>query len=128
MHVYAFYIVAAVFAVFAAFGMRKGPRAAVGPVVRRAAIVAAVAVLATAAYIALPWYVVREAIVNREDVSVETGGRDLVFYRSGFYTRTPTERHRAGRVRSCPRNFPAEERLYQIVVRMDPAAPAPGTP
>ena len=74
---------------------------------------------------ALPWFVTREAIVKGESVSVETGGRDRVFYRTGWsapYTDGITARVSRGERASVHFPLPAR-RAYEIVLRLDPVAP-----
>jgi hypothetical protein len=92
----------------------------------RAAAVAGVLLIGTVVYAGAPWFVIREAIARGESTSVETGGRDLVFYRSGW-----TAPHREGiwvRVsrgeRSRVRIPLAAARTYDIVLRIDPVDPA----
>jgi hypothetical protein len=133
MHVYAIYLVAAMYALFGAWRglMAVGrdrsllARRAVVPILARVAAVIAVAALATVMYLGLPWFVVREAIANGESTSIEAGSRDFVFYRDGW-----TRPHGGGnvivRVEKAPRAtiwFPLPaKRAYDLVVRMDPVA------
>ena len=91
----------------------------------RAAAVLAIAALAAAGYVALPWFVTREAIVKGDSVSVETGGRDRVFYRSGWsppHNDGVTVRVSRGERASVHFPLPAK-RAYEIVLRLDPVAP-----
>ncbi len=134
MHAYPFYIIAAVYALAwtcrAAVAVMRDParanRSTVLPIVRRAAAVLAIATLAGAVYVALPWFVTREAIGNGESVSVATGGRDVLFYRSGWSPpRTDgivTVRVSRGDRASVFFPLPAK-RAYEIVLRLDPVAP-----
>lgn len=135
MHVYSFYIVAAVYAlagavrVLAALARDRSRvlgRAAL-PVVRRVAVVLIAIAAGTAVYLVLPWFVVREAIASGESTSVETGARDRIFYRDGW-----TSPHRAGNVTvrvndaaraSISLPLPAR-RAYDLALRLDPVAPA----
>ena len=131
MHAYPFYLVAAGVAVTAAsMAMKRARRGserelAQGTVLRRAGIVATIVIVGTAAYLGLPWFVVREAIAHGESTSIETGRRDLAFYRSGW-----SAPHREGvtvRVSTADRStvhvpLPTA-RAYDVVVRMDPVAP-----
>ena len=128
MHVYPFYVVAAF------YGIARVARA-VRDVWRRrplaqvvhwrpAVAVLALAVLAVGGYFTLPWFVVREAIGKGEDVSIETGGRDLAFFGRGW-----SSPHRDGvlvRVSLDDRavvRFPLpERRAYDVVLRLDPVA------
>lgn len=133
MHAYPFYIVAAVYAlagvsravVAVVSDPSRARRSTVVPVVWRAAAVLAIAALAGVGYMALPWFVTREAIVNGESVSVETGARDRVFYRSGWsplHTDSITVRVSRGERASVHFPLPAK-RSYEIVLRLDPVAP-----
>jgi hypothetical protein len=134
MHAYPFYIVAAVYALSgvyrAAAAVVRDPararRSTVVPIARRAAAVLAIAAAASAGYMALPWFVTREAIVKGESVSVETGDRDRVFYRTGWlppHTDGITARVSRGERASVHFPLPAR-RAYEIVLRLDPVAPA----
>jgi hypothetical protein len=132
MHAYPLYLVAALFAVDRACRLviglwrRRGawqapPRA----VLMRTAAVLSCAALGGAVYTALPWFVVREAVALREDVNIEVGPRDRVFFGAGW-----SAPHRDGvPVRVSRRDqttlrFPLpSQRSYDIVVRMDPIAP-----
>jgi hypothetical protein len=84
-----------------------------------------VAALLWGLYVTLPWFVVREAISSREDVSIETGPRDSLFFGAGW-----SRPHRDGvlvRVSQEDRGivrFPLPARRdYDIVLRLDPATP-----
>lgn len=128
MHVYPLYIVAAFYGIArVAQAVRdfRGRRS-LGQVVpwRPAVAVIALAVLAVGGYFALPWFVVREAIAAGEDVSVDTGDRDLAFFGRGW-----SRPHRDGvlvRVSLADRavvRFPLpEQRAYDVVLRLDPVA------
>lgn len=92
--------------------------------IRCAGITVAVA-LVWGLYTALPWFVVREAVARGEDVSIETGPRDRLFFAAGWVAP-----HRDGvlvRVSNGERatvRFPLPAlRSYDIVVRLDPVAP-----
>jgi hypothetical protein len=134
MHVYSFYIVAAMFALFGTWRVLKAvvrdrsvwTRQTVLPIVARVAAVVAIAALAVALYIGLPWFVVREGIANGESTSIEVGSRDLVFYREGW-TAPRGGGNVIMRVEKGPRAtiwlpLPAK-RAYDLVLRMDPVAP-----
>jgi hypothetical protein len=131
MHVYAFYIVAAVHAMAvagrAAVAVARdrspsGVRAAL-PGAWGIAAVLALASLGAAAYVALPWFVVKEAIARGEATSVEAGGRDWIFF-GGGWTRPRAAGNVTARVSTAERAtiwlpLPAT-RSYDIVVRLDP--------
>jgi 4-amino-4-deoxy-L-arabinose transferase-like glycosyltransferase len=134
MHAYPFYLVAAVYALAgvcrAVVAVVRDParasRSTVVPIARRAAAVLAIAALAGVGYLALPWFVTREAIVNGDSVSVGTGARDLVFYRSGWsppHNDGITVRVSRGERSSVHFPLPAK-RAYEIVLRLDPVAPS----
>ena len=135
MHAYPFYIVAAVaFLILAVRAARSAVkdrmtmgRRTLRPIASRVAIVMAAAGLGITTYFVLPWFVIREAIAYGESTSVETGGRDLIFYRSGW-----SRPHREGvtvtvRVsrgeRAIVRIPLLAKRDYEIVLRLDPVAP-----
>jgi hypothetical protein len=134
MHAYPFYIVAAACTVFAvsagarrfAADRRMPPAASIARGAKLAGAVAAIALLATGVFLALPWFVVREALAKGDSTSVETGGRDFVFYRTGW-----SASQRDGvvvRISSGERStvhIPLPEtRDYEIVLRMDAIDPA----
>lgn len=135
MHVYPLYIAGAAFAVagtprVAASAVsinQEARRALLRRVVSRAAAVACCFVAASLVYAALPWFDLREKLVKGESVSVETGGRDWAFYRSGW-----SPPHEDGavvvRVSDQPRAsvyFPLPKKEhYEAVLRFDPVAPA----
>jgi hypothetical protein len=81
---------------------------------------------AGAAYVVLPWFVVREAAARRQDVSVESGWRDVMFLRGAW---SPARREGAvsARVstgeRAIVRLPLPERRAYDLVLRLDPVAP-----
>jgi len=126
MHVYGLFVVAAVYAV--ALTPRLADRMVWGPLARRGGAVVAAAVAGTALYLALPWFVVREALALNESVSVEAGGRDRVFFRSGW---SPAEANgnvttRTSRGSRSIVHFPLSDvDDYEIVLRVDPVAAAP---
>jgi 4-amino-4-deoxy-L-arabinose transferase-like glycosyltransferase len=125
MHVYAIYIVAAVDA-FASAIRAAQARPPVRPLARRAAAVIAVAVIAVATYMALPWFTTREAIANREAVTIEANDRGRVFYRSGWSaSRAEGLAHiRVSRGARTTVHIPLpEKRPYEVVLRLDPVAP-----
>jgi 4-amino-4-deoxy-L-arabinose transferase-like glycosyltransferase len=131
MHAYPLYIAAALFAIERASRLllrvwqtRRWP---VPP--RAAAIRIGVVVLvggvAWAVYTALPWFVVRESITRREDVSIETGPRDRVFFAAGWSA--PHDDGVPVRISVGERatvRFPLPARRdYEVVVRLDPVVP-----
>ena len=133
MHAYPFYLVAAGAA--AAWILQAGRRALATRRLpasmprRRLAGVAALAAAAAAgaaAYIALPWFVVREAIARGDSTSLETGSRDRVFYRGGWspaHAQGITARVSTGSRSTVRVPLPAKAD-YDIVLRLDPVAPA----
>ena len=72
-----------------------------------------------------PGFVVRETIAAGSDISVETGGRDAMFFGEGWsqpYTDGPT--FRVSRADRAVVRIPLPERRpYQVVLRLDPVAP-----
>lgn len=132
MHVYPLYLSAALFAIEgavrgAAALWRSGGRLPSVPRRRVVAIgaVAAVAALGWAAYVTLPWFVVREAVASGEDVSIETGARDRLFFGAGWLP--PHDDGVTVRVSAVARAaiflpLPVR-RTYEVVVRLDPAVP-----
>jgi hypothetical protein len=136
MHVYPLYIVAAIYAVAGVWRAvqavgrdRSLPVERPAPSLRaRAAAVIVVGGVAAAGYVALPWLVVREAVAAGESTSIETGGRDWVFYREGW-----TSPHSNGnvtvRVGEAERAIVwlplPERRRYDLVLRLDPVGTAP---
>lgn len=133
MHVYPLYIVAAVYAidracrfVVAAWHEPAVMTRALRPafVVRALSVVAVLALLA-GGYVALPWLVVREVIAQGDDVSIETGERDGVFFGSGW-----SPPHQDGVMVRVSRGERAIVRIplptrrsYDVVLRLDPVAP-----
>jgi hypothetical protein len=132
MHVYPFYLVAS--GVALAGGLRLIRSLAAGTerraiakrLVLRGTAVAGVLIAGVVVYLGAPWFVIREAIASGDAASVETGYRDLMFYRGGW-----TAPHREGiwvRVsrgeRSTVRIPLAAGRSYDIVLRIDPVDPA----
>jgi hypothetical protein len=134
MHVYPLYIIAGLYAVsrlvtFAGSAWRS-PRDAWRKPSRREVVlaggVAVVTAAGCAAYVALPWLVVREAIAQGHETSIETGPRDLAFYR-----RTWSPAHTEGvtfRVSQAERavvHIPlVGGRSYELVLRIDPVVPS----
>jgi hypothetical protein len=130
MHAYPFYIIAAVgvpAAIWRAVAAWRRERMhwPFGPSWRNATLAAAVlaaAAAVAAGYLALPWLVVRESIGRGEDVNIETGPRDAIFYRSGW-----SRPHLDGvvvRVSRAERSrvaIPLPVRApYDLVLRVDP--------
>jgi Dolichyl-phosphate-mannose-protein mannosyltransferase len=133
MHAYPFYLVAAGFAVVGAarvaraLAVNRGAlrRTTVVPLAVRTGAMAAVAALAVIVYFVLPWFVTREAIAKGASTSVDTGQRDLVFYRSGW---SPAHKEgitvRISRGDRSVVHIPLpEKRHYEIVLRIDPVDP-----
>ncbi len=132
MHAYPLYIAAALFAVdrtcrfvLTLWRTRARLTRPSRPHAFYAAGVATVPVILWGLYVTLPWFVVREGISSREDVSIETGPRDRLFFRAGW-----SRPHRDGvlvRVSQDDRaivRFPLPaQRDYEIVLRLDPATP-----
>jgi hypothetical protein len=133
MHAYPFYMVAAAFAVVGAIGMlidaaqRFAPisREVFARIGRRTAAVVMAALVGTVLYFGLPWLVVNEAIAAGESTSIETGPRDLAFYRAGWSV--PHSDGIIVRLSTAQRSaihipLPAR-RQYDLVLRLDPVAP-----
>jgi hypothetical protein len=134
MHAYPFYIVSGIYViasvlpvVASAARTRQLPRPS-----RRAAWFGAaglaVAAVAVCAYHLLPWLVLREAIAAREDVNIETGGRDWIFFRDGWsppHNESITVRVSHGNRSVVWLPLPSK-RDYDIVLRVDPVAPEAG--
>jgi Dolichyl-phosphate-mannose-protein mannosyltransferase len=133
MHAYPFYLVAAACAIVGAVRLvvwlaanRALPgRTIVARLAVRAGAVLVVAALGVAAYFVLPWFVTREAIASGDSTSVDTGERDLLFYRHGWspaHQEGITVRVSRGE-RSVVRIPLAARRDYDIVLRIDPVDP-----
>jgi hypothetical protein len=132
MHAYPLYIVAALFALDRACRMVLALWRHPGslPVlsrttVLRTATVAVVVALAWALYVVLPWFVVRESIARGEDVSIETGPRDRLFFPAGWsapHSDGVLVRVSQGERATVRFPLPAR-RTYDIVVRLDPIEP-----
>lgn len=130
MHAYPFYLVAAGCAVAGGamavrrLALRRVPpdrRTALRTIAGVVAMLLAVT-LGVAGYYVLPWFVAREAIARGDDTSIDTGDRDLVFYRrgwSGVHKEGITVRVSRGE-RSTVRIPLPQRRDYDIVLRMDP--------
>jgi hypothetical protein len=126
MHVYGLFIVAAVYAI--ALTPHLADRRVWPSLARRSIAVAAIAVAAAVIYQALPWFVVREAVALNESVSVEAGGRDGVFFRSGWSParREGTVTVRTSRAARAIVHFPLPaDDDYDVVLRIDPVGAAP---
>jgi 4-amino-4-deoxy-L-arabinose transferase-like glycosyltransferase len=132
MHAYPFYLLAGMYAVallcrglkgFAKkpwHTWRLGRKQLAWGVVGAAAIA-----LACAVYIVLPWFVVRETITRRDDVNIQAGDRDAVFFAAGWskpYVDGLTFRVSDAERSSIRLPLPTR-RTYQIVLRLDPVAP-----
>lgn len=132
MHAYPFYVVAACVALASiatwTAALIRGPRTLPRPSRRALAVGVAIAALAVAfpfAYAAMPWLVVRETIAKGEDVSIETGGRDAIFYTQGW---SPVRQESifvrvSEGERSVVRVPLPSRRDYDIVLRVDPVMP-----
>lgn len=136
MHAYPMYLLAAALAVtgvargartVARWGRRSGERRARPwrAVVVRIAVLLVLAMGGGALYYALPWLVVREALRLNEDVSIETGPRDRLFFPAGW-----TRPHPDGVMVRVSTGSPAVVRLplparrdYDVVLRLDPLDP-----
>lgn len=132
MHAYPLYLVAALFAVDravrgAAAVWRSGGRM---PALSRRtaagmAAVASIAALGWGAYVTLPWLVVRETVASGQDVSIDAGPRDGLFFDGGWSNPRPDGV--MVRVSTAARSvirFPLPvRRAYDVVVRLDPAVP-----
>jgi len=124
MHAYPIYVIAAVYAVTAI--VHPWWRASLRPLRWRAAIVAGAAVAGTAVFFGAPWLVAREAIVKGEEVNIEAGQRDRVFYRRGWSALRQdgavTSRVSLDSQATVHVPLPAK-RDYHVVLRFDPVAP-----
>jgi Dolichyl-phosphate-mannose-protein mannosyltransferase len=138
MHAYPFFLIAAASVPIAVWQLaRRLPqipsaerRAALRTVLLRASVALAVAATGAALYYGLPWFVSREAIAKGEATSLDTGPRDAVFYRGGWFAPRPDGvmvRVSRGR-RSLVRLPLPQTRAYDIVLRLDPVmVSAPST-
>jgi hypothetical protein len=132
MHAYPFYLLAAMSAVRVLWhGLarlsRKPWRANRVGSKQLASVAAGGTIIAVVcgAYVVLPWFVVRETIAHEDDVSVETGTRDLVFFGAGWsrpYVDGLTFRVSQAEQSRIRLPLPSR-RTYQIVLRLDPVAP-----
>ena len=130
MHAYPFFLIAAAGVPIAAWRLARGlqrvphaeRRAGLRTAALRVSAALAVAVTGVVAYVGLPWFVARESILKGEATSLETGARDLVFYRSGWFP--PRRDGVTVRVSHGPRllvRLPLpDKRAYDIVLRLDP--------
>ena len=135
MHAYPIYLLAAAYAAASIVGaahrlVRGSLWSATWRRPGRGTVAGAVAVgLAAAAVpiarVGLPWLSVREALAQGEDVSILTGERDTVFYRSGWsaphhdgVTFRVSQAERATVQLPLPARAP-----YDLIVRADPVAP-----
>jgi len=134
MHAYPFYIVAAACALVGTVRVARRlvttrpilPLTSVKQVAVRVSALAAITLLAAVGYFVLPWFVVREGIANGESTSMETGRRDLAFYRKGW---SPAHHDgimvRVSRGQRSHVHIPLPVRRdYDIVLRIDPVDPA----
>jgi hypothetical protein len=132
MHAYPFYLTAAAAVItgglrVAASRVSRGGRVATA-LAWRVGLVAAIVLAGTGLYRWLPWFVVREAIAAGEPTSLPTGRRDAVFYGPGWSS--PHDDGLTVRIavgdRSEIRLPLPERRDYDVVLRVDPAAPDAG--
>jgi hypothetical protein len=133
MHAYPIYMVAAFYAVTCVVAGAKTLVTAPGellnkPTRGRAAWALAVCILAAlvpAVYRFMPWLVIREAVRRGEDVNIETGPRDRLFYRSGWSP--PHDDGVIVRVSQAERvrvHLPLTAgTAYELALRIDPVAP-----
>ncbi len=132
MHAYPLYLVAALFVMDRSvravgslwrtgFRVRRPSLA----VVLQTAGVLFLAVSGWTLYAGLPWFVVREAAARGEDVSVETGPRDGVFFGAGWSEPHPDGvRVRVSLGERATVRLPLPvKRAYDIVIRLDPVVP-----
>lgn len=125
MHVYSIYLIAAVNA--GALALRAITQR---PAWRdiRFRLAAATLLVATAVplYVAMPWFVKREAMIAGEDVNIETGDRDRVFFRR-HWSPHHTDGAVTSRISQSERasvHFPLpQKRDYDVVLRVDPVVP-----
>ncbi len=124
MHAYPFYLVAALQAVVSLFS--PAWRAAPRTVIRRTVSVGALSAAVAAIYLSLPWFVALEATGKGEAVTIATGERDRVFYRSGW-SPPRTDGNVTARVSEQAQtavHFPlARQRAYEVILRLDPVQP-----
>jgi hypothetical protein len=120
MHVYPLYLVASVFALWRVTQLRRPSRA--GAAWAGAAALVTLAIVGS--YYVLPWFVVRESVAAGQDVNIEAGRRDYIFFADGWTA--PQTLSVTTRVSDAERStvrFPLpEKRAYDIVLRLDPAA------
>lgn len=134
MHVYPLYIIAGLHAISRlvtfAVATWRSPRDAWRKPSRRALALAGGVAVATAAgcaaYVAMPWLVVREAIARGLETSIETGPRDLTFYRRTWSPpRTEGVTFRVSQAERAIVHIPlAGGRSYELVLRVDPVEPS----
>lgn len=133
MHAYPLYVAAAMMAVHGVYCavrylIRRPPawHAATRAVAVHAAAICLIVAGATLVYFRLPWYVLREAVARRESVSLETGVRDVSFFRGGWSS-PHTEglaTVRVSREEKASIYFPLPEPApCDVVLRVDPVAP-----
>lgn len=133
MHVYPLYLAAAFYAASVVWRFGRAVwreranalRRPTAPQIALAGGVLAAGALVPAGYVALPWLVVREQVRKGEDVNIETGRRDRIFYRAGWSAPHPDGV--VVRVSNAARSriaipLPAK-RAYDLVVRADPVLP-----
>jgi hypothetical protein len=132
MHAYPFYLLAAMSAIGVlwrgAAGLANNPWLGNGVRSKQLAWVAAGAAsiaVVCGTYVLLPWFVVRETIAHEDDVSIETGTRDMVFFGAGWskpYVDGLTFRVSQAEQSRIRLPLPSR-RTYRIVLRLDPVAP-----
>jgi hypothetical protein len=132
MHAYPFFLVAATGAAVLAWRgaailwqSRSGMFRPSRTLLARGAAGVAIVALVYGGYVVLPWFVVREAIATNNDVSIQTGGRDVTFFGSGWsepYMDGLTFRLSHAERATIRVPLPSR-RLYHVVLRLDPVAP-----
>lgn len=136
MHVYPLFIVAAAYAISAActFAIRlwrwwrtgfvkpQQPRAST---IAIGAAVLAIAIALAVMHRFMPWLVVREVLARGEDVNVETGPRDSVFYHRGWSPAwSDGVTVRVSTAERAQVRIPLPSRgAYDLVMRVDPVVP-----
>lgn len=135
MHAYPIYIVAACYAITRVGVVAKAlwavrhtlpPRPTRTAIASAAAASAFAVVVIPAVYLFMPWLVVREAVRLGEDVNIETGPRDRMFYREGW---SPPHDDgvvvRVSRAERARVQIPLPERIpYELALRVDPIVPS----
>ena len=135
MHVYPLYLAGAMIAVAGGYRLIATAVSAEGAARRtmvrgfvfKAVAIAGCVAAAWAGYFVLPWFDIRERLTKGDSVSVETGERDWVFYRSGWLP-PHVDGAITVRVSNVPRSnvyFPLPKKdHYEAILRFDPVSPA----